>query len=219
MPKNAAIFERSWFVCAALGTGVSVRCTPRSTCRRDRMSLMIAGQLGLLLDDLLERFLVDDVALDVGLRDHGRGARLARHQRHLAEELPVAQRRDLLRRAAARRSAPPPARRARRTANRPDRPGAGSPRPDRTRRGAAGAPADRSSRRRARGTRRRATSASTRRAYSSSRLRCTRSSFISVTLMFRDGNGISMPARCSAYQMALRTSLSSMSSRWTSSIQ
>ena len=31
MPKNAAIFERSWFVCAAVGTGVIVRFAPRST--------------------------------------------------------------------------------------------------------------------------------------------------------------------------------------------
>jgi hypothetical protein len=30
-PKNAAIFERSWLVCAALGTGVCFRITPRST--------------------------------------------------------------------------------------------------------------------------------------------------------------------------------------------
>ena len=58
-----------------------------------------AGQLRLLLQDLLEGFLVDDVALDVGLGDDRRRAHGAGHQRHLAEELTVAQRGDLLERA------------------------------------------------------------------------------------------------------------------------
>src|SRR5262249_24554665 len=54
-----------------------------------------AGQLGLLLEDLLEGLLLDDVAVDVGLGDDGRVARLADHQRHLAEELARGQRCDL----------------------------------------------------------------------------------------------------------------------------
>ena len=196
MPKNAAIFERSWFFCTAVGDGRSARRwrRPASTCRRDRMSLMTPASSGFSCEDLLERLLLDDVALDVGLRDHGRGARLAGHQRHLAEELPVAQRRDLL------RSAPSDAdlhrhlpaahdvQRIARIALAQDHLARAE-----DRRGAAGAPAGRSSRRPARGTRRRATAR--RPAARTPRRACAamRSSFISVMLTLSDGNGISMP--------------------------
>ena len=90
MPKNAAILRaRAEFFCAAgRGPTASAGASPSATCRWARMSLMMPASSGFSCEDLLEGLLVDDVALDVGLGDHGGRARLAGHERHLAEELP-----------------------------------------------------------------------------------------------------------------------------------